>query len=123
VNLAAQRARVEFDRRILSLDEIRAALAEMGYPSAPPAMPERGPGCCRPLEAVPEEAGWYPRNKELAWSLIAGALLVAAWAAERWLGLPRPIAIALYVSAYGFGGFDVVRHWVGSLRKGRLSFD
>jgi Cd2+/Zn2+-exporting ATPase len=29
----------------------------------------------------------------------------------------------LYVAAYAFGGFDLVRHWVGSLRRGRLTFD
>ena len=123
VNLAAQRARVEFDRERTSVEEVRAALRGMGYASAPPPAAEHGPACCRPKEAVPEEAGWYARNKELVWSLIAGALLVVAWVGERWLGLPAAAAIALYAASYAFGGFDLVRHWLGGLRKGRVTFD
>ena len=48
VNLAAQRAGVEFDRELVDVGRIRAALQEMGYASAPPATAEPGPGCCRP---------------------------------------------------------------------------
>lgn len=122
VNLPAQRAGVEFDRTRTSVDALRGALRELGYASAPPAA-EHGPACCRPREAVPEEAGWYARNTELVWSLIAGALLAAAWGGERWLGLPAAAAIALYAASYAFGGFDLVRHWLGSLLKGRVTFD
>lgn len=123
VNLAAQRARVEFDRNRTSIEKLRGVLREMGYASAPPAAAAHGPACCRPKEAVPEEAGWYARNKELVWSLIAGALLATAWAGETWLGLSRAVAIGLFVLSYVFGGFDLVRHWFGSLRKGRVTFD
>lgn len=123
VNLAAQRVRLEFDRERTSTEALRSALKEMGYASAPPAVADHGPACRRPKEAVPEEAGWYARNKELMWSLIAGVLLVTAWAGERWLSLPSAAGIAFYVTSYAFGGFDLVRHWVGSLRKGRITLD
>lgn len=123
VNLPAQRARVEFDRDRVSVDDLRATLGQMGYASSLPASAGQGPACCRPKEPVPEDAGWYPRNRELAWSLAAGACLASAWAGERWLGLAGPVATGLYVAAYGFGGFDLVRHWIGGLRKGRISFD
>jgi Cd2+/Zn2+-exporting ATPase len=123
VNLAAQRVRLEFDRKKTSTDALRATLKSMGYASAPPAAAEHGPGCCHPKEPVPETAGWYAHHKELVWSLTGGALLLAAWAGERWLGLPRGTALVLYLLSYGFGGFDLVRHWVGSLAKGRLTFD
>ena len=123
VNLAAQRARVEFDRELVDVERIRAALQEMGYASAPPAISEHGTGCCRPREPVPEEAGWYGRNRELVWSLASGVLLLTAWAGEVWLGLPRSTAVALYVASYGFGGFDLMRHWIGGLIKRRLTFD
>lgn len=119
VNLAAQRVRVEFDRERLSLDQIRSALAGMGYDSAPPAAPKQGP----PREPVPAEAGWYARNKELAWSLVAGFLLLIAWAGERWLELAGPTAVALYIASYIFGGFDLFRHWIDGLRRGRVAFD
>lgn len=123
VNLAAQRARVEFDRERTSEKAVRTLLQEAGYATAPPVRPDQGPGCCHPKEPVPEEAGWYARNKELVWSLIAGVLLLIAWVGDTWLGLARPAAIALYVLSYGFGGFDLVRHWFGSIRKGRVTFD
>ncbi|MGI9188678.1 MAG: heavy metal translocating P-type ATPase [Longimicrobiaceae bacterium] len=123
VSLPAQRARIEWDREQSSLDAIREELRRMGYATGAAAAPGHGPACCRPKEAVPEDAGWYARNQELVWSLIAGALLVAAWAGERWLGLPRPAALVLYVASYGFGAFDLVRHWLGSVRKGKLTFD
>jgi Cd2+/Zn2+-exporting ATPase len=121
VSLPAQRARVEFDRTRTTVDALRAELGRMGYASAPPAAHQAG--CCHPKEAVPDDAGWYARNKELTWSLIGGFLLTAAWAGQRWLGLPHEGAIALYVASYVFGAWDLTRHWIGGLRKGQVSFD
>ncbi|HEX8431559.1 MAG TPA: heavy metal translocating P-type ATPase, partial [Longimicrobium sp.] len=122
VNVPAQRARVEFERSRASVDSIRASLAEMGYASGAPAE-AHAPGCCRPKEAVAEDAGWYARNRELAWSLAGGALLAAAWAGERWLDLPRAASLALYAGSYAFGGWDLLRHLFGTLRKGVYKFD
>ena len=112
VNLPAQRVRVEWDRQVIGEERILGALQALGYAAS---VPRREP--------TDETAGWYRRNKELVWSLIAGALLLTAWAGERWAGLPRPPAVALYAAAYGFGGVDLVRHWLGAARKGRLTFD
>lgn len=115
VNLAAQFARIEFNRDQTSPESLEAALRQLGHASAP-----------APTAAgVPEEVsgGWYTRNRELAWSFLGGLLLAVAWAGERWLGLPRGVAIPLYAVSYALGGGDLVRHWVGALRKGRLSFD
>jgi Cd2+/Zn2+-exporting ATPase len=121
VSLPAQRARLEFDRTRTTVDALRAELTRMGYASAPPVAHQAG--CCQPKDPVAEGAGWYGRNKELAWSLAAGLLLAAAWSGERWIGLAPSGAVALYLASYGFGGWDLTRHWLGSLRKGRLSFD
>ncbi|MDY7229868.1 heavy metal translocating P-type ATPase [Hyalangium rubrum] len=115
VNLAAQFARIEFNRNQTSRESLEAALRELGYASAPaPA-----------AAGAPEEArgGWYARNTELAWSLMGGLLLAVAWAGQRWLELPRGVALPLYAASYALGGWDLVRHWVGAVRKGRLSFD
>ena len=75
VNLAAQVARVEFDRRLTSVDRVDRALRELlGLRVAPEA-----------AEAPPaQRPGWYARNTELAWSFAAGVLLVTAWVLERW---------------------------------------
>ncbi len=119
VNLAAQAARVEFDRGIVSLERIQQQLSSMGIGiTSRPAEAEGG-------EHEHEEhgEGWYAHNKELVWSLIAIALLTLAWGGERWAGLPRGAAIAIYLGSYAFGGFDLVRHALRSWIKGRFSFD
>lgn len=121
VNMAAQRARVEFDRETVSLDRIRAEFLRMGYSSASPG--EESSGLSEQVSSDQGKASWYARNKELVWSLIAGALLLVAWLGEQWLELGESTAIILYLGAYGFGAFDLVRHWVNDLRKGRVTFD
>lgn len=113
VNLAAQRVRVEWDRTATDEAGIRSVLEDMGFGA--PATPADG--------AEEEAKGWYARNRELAWSLIAGVLLLAAWAGERWLGLPREAALALFVASYLFGGQDLLRHLVATVRKGAWRFD
>lgn len=107
VSLPAQAARVEFDRRVVTREAVERRLQEMAGPAATP----------------PEQEGWYSRNKELCWSLAGGALLAAAWAGERWAGLPRWAAVAMYVLSYGFGGLDLVGHSVRSAIKGKFRPD
>lgn len=137
-SLAAQRARVEFDRNLTSEESIRAALQRMGYmstarpaslPTAAAAGDEHGhkhEGAAAGEQADEhdhEAGGWYARNRELVWSLIAGALLLIGSVGERWLGLPRLVATAFYVGAYVFGAYDLVSHALGGLRRGKFSFD
>ena len=111
VNLAAQRALVEYDRERMSLEQVRAELQRLGYRAA------------RPAEETQEAEGWYARNRELAWSLAAGTFLALGWGGARWAGLAQGVSIGLYTASYAFGGFDLVRHWVGAARKGRVTFD
>ncbi|HKP75722.1 MAG TPA: heavy metal translocating P-type ATPase [Longimicrobiaceae bacterium] len=120
VSLPAQRVRVEWDRQVTSGEAIQARLTELGN-----AEPPSGAAA----DALPHAAhhaegrGWYARNRELAWSLVAGSFLAAAWAGERWLGLPLPVVLGLYAVAYGFGAQDLLRHLFRALRKGVYSFD
>jgi Cd2+/Zn2+-exporting ATPase len=107
VNLAAQVVRVEFDRVLSDRARIETALNQMGY---------------RTGHSVPSP-GWYSRNRELAWSLGSGLLLIIAWSGVRWLALPGSGAIALYLGAYGLGAWDLVRHWVSALKRGKVSLD
>lgn len=119
VNLPAQAARIEFDRRVVSQAELEERLQEL---TAPPS--NEGEGGAQTTTGPDDRAGgWYARNKELAWSLIAIGLLAAAWVGERWAGLPQAAAIALYLASYGFGGFDLVRHALKAMTRGRFAFD
>ncbi len=118
VSLPAQQARIEFDLRTVSADQIRSQVHEFGYGAAEP-----GDVPLPSSEVSPKPSSWYWRNRELAWSLIAGGLLIVAWAGGRWFEVTTTVAIVLYVISYAFGGFDLVRHWVKDARQGKLAFD
>ena len=119
VNLPAQRAQVEFERARVTLAVIEAELRGMGY-GAIESPASRGAVAPAAAEA---EAGWYGRNKELVWSLVAGAALLSAWAGETRFGLPAPVALALYVAAYALGSWDILRHAVGNALRRVFTFD
>lgn len=112
VSLASQQATIEYDRQVTSPEAIQRSVTTWLAPDE------------RDASGQPARPGsWYARHRELVWSLTAGALLLAAFVAERggWLGTAWPIVI--YLGAYLFGGLDLVRHAVGDLRRGRFAFD
>ena len=123
VSLPAQRARVEFDRDVTSEAAIASALLGLGYgvtptpAAAPVATPSRE---TRP--GAPRES-WYAHNKELAWSLVSGLFLLLGFAGERWFGVAPQAAIGLFLAAYAFGAWDLLRHAVENVRRGQFSFD
>jgi Cd2+/Zn2+-exporting ATPase len=120
VNQAAGQARVEFDRTKIDQPRIEATINEMGY-AVGKTDAKHAPGDGHDHDD--ETKSWYARNRELVWSLIAIALLIVGFTGERWFGLPRGAAIAVYVASYAFGAFDLVRHTLGTLRKGKFAFD
>jgi Cd2+/Zn2+-exporting ATPase len=120
VSLPAQRVRVEWEHALTSASSVELALREMGIAPAPAPQAE-APGA-PPDEQIPER-GWLARNRELAWSLLAGLALAVAWVGERWLGLGSTAAVALYVISYGFGAWDLLRHTMGSWLRGRITFN
>ena len=121
-SLPAQVVRVEFERAKTSTEKISAALEQMAY--APQAAPEVSKE--QPLaraQPKPGLAGWYAANRELTWSLVAGVLLLVGWAGERWFAIPQAVAIGVFAVSYIFGGFDLVRHSVGAVRRGKFALD
>ncbi len=121
-NLPAQVVRVEFERAKTSTEKISAALEQMAY--APQAVPEvRKEQPPARVQPKPGLAGWYAANRELTWSLAAGVLLLVGWVGERWFAIPQPVAIGIFAVSYVFGGFDLVRHSVGAIRRGKFALD
>ena len=106
-NLAGQVVRIEFERARFRPEDVEDALRADGF--APVSEPDA-------------RRSWYARNRELAWSLLAGALLAAGFALAR-SGVDPSIVVPIYLGSYAFGAFDLVRHAFGSLRKGRFAFD
>ena len=69
------------------------------------------------------DAGWYTRNRELAWSLISGLLLAAGWGIGRATPDVPYLPIAFYAASYVFGARDNVGHFLKDLRRGRFKFN
>ena len=67
--------------------------------------------------------GWYARNRELAWSLAAGALTAVGWVVTRGQDPTPPVGIALFAGAYVFGARDNVGHLFKDLRRGHFHFN
>jgi Cd2+/Zn2+-exporting ATPase len=107
VNLPAQMLRVEFEHARLNLPEIEAAIRAAG-------------ASAEPADGAPRS--WHRRNRELTWSLTAGALLTAGFVLSR-SGAAPFVTIPLYLGSYAFGAYDLVRHAAKSIGRGRFNFD
>jgi Zn2+/Cd2+-exporting ATPase len=123
VNLPAQLVRVEFDRSQTAPAAIVEFLNRSGSP-APERTGEQSPASSHAKETrEPSPFLSLLRNREVLWSVTCGVLLLVAFIGEKSAAMPRAFAIALYVLAYGFGAYDMLRHQVATLRRGRLRFD
>ena len=67
--------------------------------------------------------GVFGENSELAFSLISGAFLLTGWLLAHLATGPAWLPTALYVAAYGFGGWFTVREAFDNLRAGRFEID
>jgi Cd2+/Zn2+-exporting ATPase len=141
VNYAAKLMRVEYDSTQTSRREIIHAVRSLGYRIADASLecadmeradvedtPEHKSqiaGCCggHSRKPVDSDAHWLARNPELSMSLLAGALTATAFFGERFFGLSAPVAIGFYVLAYFAGGWDLARHTVPTVLRGKLDVD
>ncbi len=106
VNYAAQSMRVEFDGQKVNQAAIERRVRSLGY-----TIPTAG------------LRSWFQENRELLFSLAAGLLVLLGWAGGRFLGLPGPASLALYIGAYLLGGWDISRHAFHALRERRFDTD
>ena len=122
VSLAAQEARVEYERAKVSEADLVALIDRLGY-AATPAPAAALPAAADHGHAHGGEGGWLARNPELARSLASGALLLAAVLAGRSGAAPQPAVLALFAGAYALGAWDLLRHGLGEIAAGSFSFD
>lgn len=106
VNYPAEKMWVEFDTRKVSRSAIEKRVRSLGYEV--------------PVEGV---WNWYKANRELIFSLTAGLLLLIGWLGGTFFGLPAPVAIALYIGAYLFGGWNVTRNAWHAVRERHFDTD
>ncbi|WP_396627207.1 heavy metal translocating P-type ATPase [Luteitalea sp.] len=72
---------------------------------------------------APADEGRWRIDARLALSLACGALLLAAWVGETWLGLPHQAAVALYLASGTCGAWDLVRTNLADVLAGRYRAD
>ncbi len=73
--------------------------------------------------SVDPNANWFARNPELSMSLLSGVLAAAAFFGERFFNLPAPVAIGFYVLAYLAGGWDLARHTIPTVIRGKFDVE
>jgi hypothetical protein len=128
--------RVEYDHEQISSDDIRAELTKLGA-VAQPAPKKAGDHHAHdhaPYQPEPEHApgdghdhahgGVLGPNTELIFALACGALLAIGFGIEKLVAdAPEWLPTALYIGAYGFGGFFTLREAIDNLRLKKFEID
>ena len=129
---AAGLVRIEFDRTFVSEVEVLKVLAALGVTPATPTRDAKAHAAHGQPGHVHEEGeghahahgGPLGENSELIFSLLCGALLAAGFLVEKLIPAAPPwLPTALYVGAYGFGGFFTLREAFDNLRLKRFEID
>jgi Cd2+/Zn2+-exporting ATPase len=153
VNYAAELMRIEYDSTQTSRAAVVKAVRDMGYrvPDAPqttarsniqpdtvPHDPhsghahddeghephdEKGAHAGHAHAAVDPNSNWFRKNPEMSQSLLAGVLIAIAYFGTSFFGLPAPVAIGIYVLAYISGGWDLARHTVPTVLRGKFDVE
>lgn len=114
--------RIEFDRDEIQEVGIRGRLNELGVEVVrvrPPGAKQRE----EPVEKEHEHGGLFDHRFELLFALLAGFLLLVGWIFEVSELLPGWVPLALYVVAYLFGGFFILREAIQNLAAKRFEID
>ena len=72
---------------------------------------------------VDPNAPWILRNIEVSMSLFSGFLLAVGFLGEQFFGFPFPVALAFYLAAYVSGGYDLARHTVPTILRGKFDVE
>lgn len=126
---AAGTVRIEFDRERTSEDALRDYLGQMGVREVSAAAGKAKPADSHeghdhaPGEHGHAHGGIFGANTELFFALICGALLGIGFMLETFAAPPEWVPIALYVAAYGFGGWFTLREAIDNLRLKKFEID
>ena len=104
--------RVEFDRQLIDEGAVHAALREIG-----------GEEHEDEHEHAHAHGGVLGANTELIFAGLCGTTLLAGWLLQKSFGPGAPLALAVLVAAYFFGGFYTLREALANLRARRFEID
>jgi len=114
--------RIEFDRDEIQEVGIRARLNELGVEVFKVGRP-RADQREEPIEKEHEHGGLFDHRFELVFAILAGFFLLVGLFFEVSTLLPGWVPAVLYVVAYLFGGFFVLRETVQNLVAKRFEID
>ncbi len=134
VNYAVERMKVEYDSTRTDRAAIMRAVRSLGYRVEEPSEvrqpardheghPEHGDHAGHRHAPADAEAGWIRQNWELSLSLLCGLLLALGFFGQRFFGLPDTAAVGLYALAYLAGGYDLARHSLPTVLRGRFDVE
>ena len=70
-----------------------------------------------------DHGGPFGEKSELIFALLAGGFLAAGWLLNRYGSFPAWLSTALYIAAYGAGGYYTVKEAIDNLRARRFEID
>jgi len=114
VSVAAGQVHLEFDRARTDDVALARVVDEAGFPAV-------GRSDAPGKKAI--ELSWFSAHRELIWSVCAAGLLLAGWIGERFAGWPTALTLPLFLGAYGFASWDLLRHTVAGIRRGVFALD
>lgn len=124
--------RIEFDRVLTSESALQGALAEIGEHPAEAADHDHGAeghdhGAGDHDHGAGghdhDHGGIFGEKTEIIFSGLSGALLVLGVALPFVVSAPAWLPLALFIAAYGFGGYFLLREAIDNLRLRRLEID
>lgn len=108
--------RIEFDRTLTSAPALQRALDDIR--EHPEDVADQVDG-----EAGHHHGGIFGERTELIFSAISGALLVFGVVLPFVVELPAWLSLSLFIAAYAFGGYYLLREAIDNLRLRRLEID
>ena len=115
--------RIEFDRTLTSEGALRQVLDDMSVDVREPSARAAALQGHVAEEHQHEHGGMLGENIELIFAAIAGVLLAIGFMLSFVPAVPAWVELTLYVAAYGFGGYYLLREAIDTLRLGRLEID
>ena len=115
--------RIEFDRTLTSEGALRELLDDLSIDVRAPLAKAAAPGGRIAEKHEHEHGGILGENTELVFAIISGALLATGFMISFVPAVPAWVGLAIYVAAYGFGGYYLLREAIDTLRLGRLEID
>lgn len=106
VSYTSQKVYVEYDATKINRATIERRINQLSYRVEPAGVRR-----------------WFEENREIFFSLTSGLLILIGWVGGRFLGLPSPVSLGMYLAAYLLGGWDIAHHAVFSLRERKFDTD